>query len=207
MSAQALVSNKHYTFEEYLQLEEQYGMKMDYVDNDWFPKAESTLNHADIAFNIVSRINAHFRTTGGRCFQQSVQVNTGKKGGFILPDVVLTCSEQDVNASGHISEPLIIAEVLSNETYNYDWGTKWRNCRHLLSLKHFLFVQQQRPSVDLYTRMGLSTVFEYRDFSQLTDIITLPDLQFLLPLTQVYENIKFPDMPINTTGILWFEQP
>jgi len=207
MSVQAVVSNRHYTFEEYLQLEEKYGMKMDYVDDEWFPKAESILNHADIAFNITSCINDHFRPIGGRCFQQSVPVDTGKSNGLILPDVVLTCSKQDINASGYITQPLMIAEVLSSETYTYDWETKWRNCRALLSLKYFLFVDQQRPSVNLYTRIELSSVFELRDFNKLTDVIHFPDLQFSLPLRLIYDHISFPDKPLNKTGIWWFEQP
>ncbi len=191
MEAIAAISNKQYTFEEYLKLEQQEHVRYEYYDGEVFAMAGGSLNHSDISGNIYISLQATFRKRGCRSFQADVKVEIGDSNTYVYPDVVLTCDTEDVNADLLIKHPLLIVEVLSPSTESYDRNVKWNHYRRISSLRYFLFVSQQKPFVELYSRSTPNALYQYQAFDQPEDIIYFPDLQFPLSLLQVYENIRF----------------
>jgi len=195
MGALAVVSNKHYTFEEYLKLEEQEHIRYEYYDGEAFARAGSSMNHSNIAYNINRSLNDAFRERECFSFQADVKVELKKEDVYVYPDVVLTCHADDIKDGYYIRNPLLIVEVLSPSTESYDRNVKWNRYRRLLSLRYFLFVSQQKPFVELYSRSGPNTLYQYQAFDQMEEVIAFPDLQFNVSLRQVYGNIRFIEMP------------
>ena len=85
MGALAAVSNKHYTFEEYLKLEEQEHIRYEYYDGEVFAMAGGSMNHSDIAFNINRSLIDAFAEKSCRSFQADVKVELRKTWRLRLP--------------------------------------------------------------------------------------------------------------------------
>lgn len=101
----AIDYKKHYTYQEYLELEEQSDSRFEFYHGEVFAMAGGSLNHNDIADNINGDIKAHFRPKGCRSFQEGIKVEVEKNGYYVYPDVVLTCDETDVTADYLVKNP------------------------------------------------------------------------------------------------------
>jgi Uma2 family endonuclease len=193
MSAPATNTKKRYTFEEYIMLEEQERIRYEYYEGEVFAMAGGTLNHSSISGNINNAFDTGFSEKGCRSFQADVKVQLRNGNSYVYPDVVLTCDAEDVNAEQFIKHPVLIVEVLSPATESHDRNIKWHQYRRIPSLRYFLFISQQLPFVELYSRTGPNALYQYQAFDQIEDVIELPELEFSLSLQQVYRNIRFPE--------------
>lgn len=189
MAAEAIPAKKKYSFEEYLQLEQQEGVRYEYHNGEVFAMAGGTFNHSDISFNVNSALNSEFRKRGCRSFQADVKVQLRNGENYLYPDVVLTCNVEDANEKQFIKHPVLIVEVLSPSTESHDRNVKWHQYRRIPSLKYFLFVSQEKFFVELYSRTQPNALYTYQAFENIEDIIEFSELQFSLPLKEIYENI------------------
>lgn len=195
MSALATVSSKHYTFEEYLKLEEQEHIRYEYFDGEVFAMAGGSMNHSNICHNITRTLVDAFAGKGCDAFQEGIKVELGKDYFYVYPDVVLTCSADDLNDGYYIRNPLLIVEVLSPSTEVYDQRIKSIAYRRLPSLRYFLLVSQTEPLVQVYSRNSSTALFQIQDFNSIDDVILFPELDFSLSLKQIYQRVRFEEPP------------
>jgi Uma2 family endonuclease len=206
MSAQAAIEKKHYTFEEYIQLEEKTGIRHEYHDGEVFAMADDvesgkgevfamaggTKNHNYVAHNINSLLNSTFKSKGCRSFQENVKLEIDNGTQYIYPDILFSCSPEDLDAGFSVKNPVLIAEIISPSSETDDRGRKWRLYRRIASLRYYLLISQQQPYVELYSRKHTTALFQLQEFSSLEDIIHFPDLDFSISLQQIYDGIRFP---------------
>ncbi len=183
---------KHYSFEEYLKLEEQDHVRYEYYKGEVFAMAGASLNHGDIVYNLNASIKSVFSKRGCRSFQESYKLELLQDSYYVYPDVVLTCDPEDVKAEYILKHPVLIAEVLSPSTESYDRKIKFHRYNRLQSLKYFLFISQERPFAELYSRPDVATLFQFQFFDKMEDFINFPELDFQLQLQDIYEGIIFP---------------
>ena len=191
MSSPSIIQKKHYTFQEYLKLEEQEHIRYEYYKGEVFAMAGASLDHGDIVYNIHASIKSVFKKRGCRSFQENYKLELLQDDYYVYPDVVLTCDADDMKAEYIIRHPLLIVEVLSPSTESYDRKVKFNRYLRLASLKYFLFVTQERPFVELYSRPNAATLFQYQFFDELQDVVNFPELDFQLRLQDIYEGITF----------------
>lgn len=191
MGALAALSNKHYTFEEYLKLEEQEHIRYEYYEGEVFAMAGGSMNHSNIAYNINRSLNDALGEKECFSFQADVKTELKKDGAYFYPDVVLTCHADDIRDGCLVRNPILIAEVLLPSTEAYDQRVKSIAYRQLPSLRYFLLVSQTEPLVQVYSRSSSTALFQIQDFSDMDDVILFPELQFSLSLQQIYQRIRF----------------
>jgi Uma2 family endonuclease len=87
--------------------------------------------------------------------------------------VVLGASEEVVlrGSMVAVANPVLIVEVLSDSTRNYDLGTKQRNYRKIPSLQQLLFIESTEMIVTSYTRDQASGQWTLKDYSAIDDAI------------------------------------
>ena len=88
-----------------------------------------------------------------------------------------------------IENPVVIIEVLSRTTADYDRGGKWVAYQGIPSLQHYLLVSQDEPRVDVFTRDG--TGWHLEVFTGLEARIALPAIDCALTLAEIYERVTF----------------
>ena len=93
----------------------------------------------------------------------------------------------------HVTEPILIVEVLSESTEEIDRNKKFRQYTALPSLQYYLMIHQDMALIEFYQRKGESNTFEFNFFDKLSETINLPVLGTSIKMEDIYDGINFPE--------------
>lgn len=188
-----LVSDKKYSVEEYLELAAQAQEKLEFYNGFIIPMPGGTIAHNTIATNILLALGFLLEADPKyRIFNSDQRVWLPINNSFIYPDA-LVISGKPIPAEEDplsITNPLVMFEVISKTTANYDSGRKFDLCQTLESFQEYVLVNQFKPEVLSYHREGpdlwrLSTV------RGLENSLQLKSIGIEIPLERIYRNIEF----------------
>ncbi len=180
------------THEQYFALEEKSETRHEYYQGEIFDLAGGTINHnriirnfAHFTFDKLSESPCEVFTTELKVFVESADL-------FTYPDILIICGEPRFykKRNDTILNPILIAEVLSDSTKNYDRGGKFFFYRQIPSLKHYVLIDQYSPHVE-YFRLGEDGHWVLSEFSDLNDRLQIFGPDLLLPLREIYQNVSF----------------
>lgn len=158
-------SRHRHTYAEYLAYERDSGLKHEFDDGEIVVMAGGSRRHNALASRVSAALEAGRKPT---CvaFQSDQKVRVLTTGKATYPDASLVCGaiEGDpADPSGAtITNPTLLAEVLSVSTEEEDCGNKWQHYQLIPSLTEYVLVSQTHPRVECYTRLP-SGNSEYRD--------------------------------------------
>ncbi len=189
MEAIKLHSQK-YTYEEYLELEEESEIKHEFYYGEIFAMAGTTLVHNEITLNTAFILRGKLRNKNKKCktYSEAVKVQITKKNHYAYPDVVVRCDEtEDDNLT--ITKPVLIVEVLSKSTREYDTGQKFTFYKQIPSLKYYIIIEQDYHLVTCYTREN--DFWYHQVYTKLEDVIKLEHLKIEILVKDIYDEISF----------------
>jgi len=182
------------TPEEYLRIERAAEWKSEYVDGEMFAMAGASPRHVLIATNLVAELRDRLRDGPCNAYAADLRVATDRRRHYTYPDVVVACEPlQFVDEHRDtITNPSLIAEVLSESTEKYDRGAKFERYRSVATLTEYLLVSQDRIHIELYTRQpGGGWVL--REWNDSEAEIDLPSLRCRLRIAEVYAKVVFDE--------------
>jgi Uma2 family endonuclease len=142
---------KPWTLADYLAWEREQPERYEFVGGVLRAMVGGTLDHNTIARNIARELDKLLRPKGCRVFTSDVKVVSFETGQGAYPDVVATCARQK-GADTEVTDPALVAEVLSRSTGDYDRGSKLELYKEMPSLRYVLLVAQDRKLADVYRR-------------------------------------------------------
>ena len=111
---------------------------------------------------------------------------------YAYPDVIVVCGEPRFHSESEdaITNPLIITEVLSDSTKNYDRGEKFKFYRMVASLREYVLIDQYSIHVEQFAReqAGKWILTEYHGPDA---VLKFSSLRFEMALSELYERVKF----------------
>ena len=173
---------KPWTIDEFLEWERQQPERYEYVGGVIRMMTGGTNQHSRIKRNLGAALHAALRGRACEAWVDGPKVVTATLGTY--PDAAVTCGPVDP-ADDRIENPVVIVEVLSRMTANFDRGDKWVAYQAIPSLQHYLLVSQDEPRVDLHTRDGSGWRLEV--ISGLNASIPLPAIDCTLAMADLYE--------------------
>jgi Uma2 family endonuclease len=178
--------------EEYLEREEQSLEKHEYYQGEIFLLAGGTVNHNRIAQGLGSFLNQALRKKNCEAFIGDLRVLIEAHGLYTYPDVMLVCGgiRYAQGREDTIINPVLIAEVLSKSTRDYDRGQKFEFYRAIPSFRDYLLVNQDRVHVEHYAKQP-SGSWILREYANLDASVELSSLALALPLSQIYERVEW----------------
>jgi Uma2 family endonuclease len=179
------------TIEEYLEWEPQQDLRYEYVDGQVWAMTGGTIPHNDIALNFYTALRPYLRSKGCRVNVSDVKVQVSPQSPYYYPDVVVSCSPQDLNARKFIQNPTIIGEVLFPGTSAKDRGEKFANYLQIPTLQEYLLIDSDKISVERYRR-GEGRMWLYYPYST-GDTITLSSIDLELDIALLYEGVTFEE--------------
>jgi Uma2 family endonuclease len=107
---QIQTSKKHYTPEEYLQLEEKSEFKNEYLDGEIIPIAGGTTNHNEIALNFCTNFKIKMRGKNYKIYMGDVKLWIPPYRIYTYPDVMVIQGEPIYEGTGttKVTNPLMI---------------------------------------------------------------------------------------------------
>lgn len=178
---------RHYTPAEYFALEAGSAERHEYFGGRIFAMADGTKSHNLIAQNFTLALRGRLRGKGCQVFMEDVRLAVQDDFHYTYPDVVVTCDPADRRDPYLIRQPVLIIEVLSPSTADYDRSQKFNQCRKIAALRHYILVSQTAWVLEWFRRDEAGQ-WIYPVFSDPADVLEIPELSLRLPLADVYED-------------------
>jgi len=134
-------------------IEEQSHLRFEYFRGEIRAMSGASRAHNEIAQNLAFAMRP-LRDRGCKTYISDLRVKT-PSGLWTYPDVVLTCGKQEmVEPSETVANPVVLAEVLSDSTADYDRAEKFKLYRSIPSLRDYLLIDQSSIHVEHRFRDG-----------------------------------------------------
>ena len=186
------VKNLPLTPEEYLHIEREAPFKSEYCAGEMFAMAGGSARHSLIATNVAGFLRGALK--GRRCTPYNSDLRIGIPGEelYTYPDVSVFCDPLAFlpGTDDTATNPTVIVEVLSKTTEAYDRGRKFEHYRSVSSLREYVLVSQDAPTVERFTREGDGR-WVLTAASGLDAAIPIGALGVELPLAEIYEQVEF----------------
>ena len=183
---------KIYTPEEYLELEIVCETRNEYRNGEIIPMTGGTPDHNEIAGNLNASLKLALKGQPYRIFIADQRLWIPTINIYTYPDIMVLQKpiELQIGRKDTVINPVLIAEILSKSTQNYDRSEKFATYRTIPTFKEYLLVDQYRIHVEHYVKTGVNqwTFSEYDDQNITLSLNTL-ELQILI--ADLYENIDF----------------
>lgn len=188
----AVLSQPLFSYADYLAWEASAPVRHEYLDGEVFAMTGTTTTHNVISGNVYLSLRQQIRGTPCRVYMADVRLRVAAANAGFYPDVFVTCSAADAARHNEQEDALMVVEVLSPSTEGRDRGAKFAAYRQLPTLHAVVFIAQDEPLVEAYTRgaAGVWTLHEARGLSA-TLSVQAGERAFALPLAEVYADVDF----------------
>jgi Uma2 family endonuclease len=177
-----------HTLDDYFSLQRGIEVKLEYFDGDIFVLPSGCAGHNRISRNVLKLFDAALAGSSCEAFGSDMRVNT-PSGLYTYPDASIICGPKVSNAAETISNPIVIVEVLSDSTRNYDRGEKFDLYRSIASLRHYLLIEQNFRHVEhRHLESDGSWSTEIKDSAR--DTVHLSGVDIDLQVAQIYEDVE-----------------
>jgi|SRR5215212_1874250 len=142
-----------YTYPEYLVFEETSDIRHEYFEGTIRPMAVSPPNHSSLAAAVLAIVRQQL-PRGCRAFTCNLRVRIPATGLSTYPDVTVVCGSTQPAPDDRIAitNPVVLVEVTSNSTEEYDRGEKLQHYQAIPTVQEVLIVSHREPRLTLHRR-------------------------------------------------------
>lgn len=183
---------QYYTIDEYFDLEINSQERHEYIDSQIILITGNTPNHNRIALNFSTTLNLAVKQQLYETFISDQKLWIPKKGINTYPDVMVVEGEIQLQEGRRdtITNPLMIAEVLSESTRAYDKDQKFAAYRTIPSFKEYILIDQYSVHVEQYYKTNSKT-WTFTEYDDLDQTLSLNSMPFQIMLADIYSKVKF----------------
>jgi Uma2 family endonuclease len=188
MSAVAKLDLKM-TPEEYFLWEQTQTERHEYFAGEVFAQAGGSRSHSLIGTNIVGAIGYYLRGKPCQAHSSDMRVLVEATGYQAYPDVSVVCPPIEGDNDYIISNPVLLIEVLSPSTADFDRGGKFGHYRQIPSLKEYLIFFQDEARVEQHTRTN-DGLWLLREVAGIDKSLQLVSIGMTLELSEAYYKVE-----------------
>ena len=180
------------TVEQYLAIERVALEKSEYYDGEMFLMAGASEPHNAISANVVGILWSHFRKRGCRVYGSDLRIYTKTTGLFSYADAVVVCGKPEFydQEKDILTNPMLIVEVLSPTTAEYDKGKKFELYKGSPSFQDYLLIEQREPKVEHWQKLETGE-WLLSQYVGLNAVLEIPRYELHIPLSDIYLNVDF----------------
>ncbi len=184
------LTQRNYTPTEYLEFEAEAETRHELINGEIIPMAGGTTNHNLITGNIYVALRLALNTQTTPVYMENVRLWIPSPKVFTYPDIMILGSEPIYYEESQttVTNPVVIFEILSNSTRDYDQGRKFNFYRTLETLQEYILVDQETTAVMIYRR-DTSKDWHLTILEDTTERVQLSSVGVELSLTGIYEGV------------------
>lgn len=179
--------------EEYLEIDRaSLDVKYEYIDGQMYAMSGGTIDHAQIAMNLIRALGDHFQGKSCRVFSLDVRVQVADKK-YFYPDVTVSCNPEDWQQGNLdiIRFPRLAIEVLSPSTEARD-RRKTPSYQACPTIQEYALVNTQYQMVEVFQRYANGNMWLYKCYGPNQEI-ELASVKLMIPLSDVYRLTDVPE--------------
>ena len=179
--------------EEYLRIERAAFEKSEYHDGQMFAMSGGSPNHAFLSNTIGALLRSQV-PPGCRVFSSDLRVYIAAAKTYTYPDCSVVCGDLQLSSDekDNVLNPVLIVEVLSPSTENYDRGKKFELDRTIESLREYLIVHQDRSYVEHFSKQDDGS-WVLREHEGSSGVIAIARWNAPIALADLYASALNPD--------------
>lgn len=175
---------------EYLAFERQSTEKHEYFRGEIFAMSGASRTHNIIASNLIIQLGIRLKGKPCKPLGSDMRLHIPENTLFTYPDIAVYCGEMKTIDEDNALNPVVIIEILSPSTKNYDRGEKFQLYRDIPSLKEYILVDSESVHIEVF-RLNHSRHWELEEYKTVRDQLNIPSLQLTIPITEIYEGTRF----------------
>lgn len=182
-----------FTLEEYFALERSSERRFEYRDGEIFLMSGDTRQHGEIASNLIFTLRRYLSAKKCRVYGSDIALFVPTAPPYRYPDVSVACGRAEfrrIEVLDALVNPVLIAEVLSPTTENYDRGMKFEWYKSIPTFEEYLLIAQDRPHITQRTKQQDGSWLE-RTIEGMEALLRLNSVGVELPLSEIYEGVEF----------------
>lgn len=178
------------TASEYAIWEREQTDKHEYYAGEVFSQAGGTRRHSLIGANVLSEIRQVLKHRDCQAHGSDMRIHVEATGYQAYPDVSVACPPIEGFSEDVISNPILLVEVLSPATADFDRGGKFGHYRQIPSLQEYLVFWQDEARAEQHTRTP-EGLWLLREVVGIDAVLQLASLQSPLAMKDVYDKVNF----------------
>jgi Uma2 family endonuclease len=180
---------RHYSLDDYFAIEADSPLKHEYYRGEVFAMAGASIAHNHIAANVLILTRTGLR--GSTCSAFGSDLRVGTPGGlYTYPDGLIVCGPIAVveDRPDTATNPVVLVEVLSDATRDYDRGEKFALYKTIPTFKEYLLIEQAQVLVE-HRQRGQRGAWRSKAYKRLDAAIPLSSVGLKLPLREIYREV------------------
>ena len=179
-----------YTLEEYRKLEEAAEFRSEYRDGEIVPMTGGTIDHNRITRNICTFLQFGLRGKNAEPFMSDLRLWIPRYRRGTYPDVMVISGEPVFNEgrNDEVLNPILIVEVLSNSTEDFDRTNKFRFYRSIPEFCEYILVDQYEFLVEQYLK-NESGQWLFQEYEGESATISFASVGVQLSMSDIYEGV------------------
>jgi Uma2 family endonuclease len=188
---QAVYKKSKYTIEEYLAMERVSIEKHEYFRGEIFNMAGAGGRHNIISINIIGVLVNQLKGKTCQPFGSDMRINIPQNTLFTYPDISIVCGEIDFSDFDEetATRPIVLIEILSPSTKNYDRGEKFKLYRDIPTLKEYILVDSESILIEAF-RLNKQGHWELEEYKSLDSTLSMPIIDVQVSLAEIYDRTK-----------------
>jgi len=188
----AQVETKTYTAQEYLEAEVNSQDRHEFINGEIVLMAGGTPNHNEITSILNAILRVSLKGKPYSIFASDQRLWVPQLNNYTYPDVMVVAKPIELQSgrTDTITNPLLIAEVLSKGTRAYDRDDKFAAYRSIPGFQEYLLIDQYRLRVEQYSKTDANK-WIFSEYSCAGDRLMLTSVQVEIAIVDLYENIEF----------------
>lgn len=183
--------------DEYIQQEIETGQKYEYHDGLIYALAGGSLKHALLIGNIYAELKNELKKKGANCkpIVNDAKLHIKKVNKYVYPDTMVICGEMELSdeTKEAVTNPVLIVEVLSKSTSEYDRGDKFYFYRQIPSLQEYILIDQSRYVVEAYYKKEKNDLWRISRYEGLDQSVVFQSLGITIGMKELYFDVEVDD--------------
>jgi len=181
-----------YTPDEYLNLEDRAEFKSEYYQGEIFSMAGASLNHNRIVRNLIVELSLAIAQQSYEVFANDLKVWIPQANAYTYPDVLLLAEPPQFveKRNDTVTNPLIIIEVLSDATKDFDRSGKFEFYRTLPSLQEYILVHQDKIQLEQFIKQS-EKQWLMREYTAEEISLEFANVPVHVSLANIYAKVSF----------------
>lgn len=153
MKRPAPAARRRYSLDDYFMVELESVTRHEFLGGEIFAMAGASLAHNHITSNVHALLRTRLRRGGCSAFTSDLRIAT-PGGLYTYPDVSVFCGAVELVAGrpDTATNPVLLVEVLSDATRDYDRGEKFELYKKIPSLTEYLTIEQEAVRIEHWHR-------------------------------------------------------
>ena len=143
-----------YSLAEYIAFEQRSNSRHEYFEGEILAMTGGTIEHSGIGTTVTSLLTASLAGRPCRVFNSDLRVRVAASGLDTYPDASVVCGkpETDPEDPHALVNPVLLIEVTSPSSAEYDRGAKLAHYQRIPSLREVLILSHDAPRAEVWSR-------------------------------------------------------